>query len=40
MREPVRVLLVEDHTAFREALMFTFDHEPGFEVVAEVGTVE
>lgn len=36
----MRVLLVEDHTAFREALMFSFDHEPGFEVVAEAGSVE
>jgi DNA-binding NarL/FixJ family response regulator len=30
-----RVLLVEDHTSFREMLSFVFDREPEFEVVAQ-----
>lgn len=34
-----RVMLVEDHAAFRESLAFMFDREPGFEVVAQAGTV-
>jgi DNA-binding NarL/FixJ family response regulator len=34
-----RVVLVEGHGAFREALAVMFDREPGFEVVAQAGTV-
>jgi DNA-binding NarL/FixJ family response regulator len=34
-----RVLLVEDHASFRQTLAFVFDHEPGFEVVAQAGTL-
>lgn len=34
-----RLLLVEDHTAFRQILALVFDREPEFEVVAQAGTV-
>lgn len=34
-----RVLLVEDHAAFREPLSFMFDREPDFEVVAQAGSI-
>lgn len=34
-----RVLLVEDHATFREPLVFMFDREPEFEVVAQAGSV-
>ena len=34
-----RVMLVEDHAAFRESLAFMFEREPDFEVVAQAGTV-
>jgi two-component system nitrate/nitrite response regulator NarL len=32
-------LLVEDHASFRQALAFMFEREPGFEVVAQAGSV-
>ena len=35
-----RVLLVDDHAAFREPLAFMFGREPEFEVVGETGTLE
>ena len=34
-----RVLLVDDHAAFREPLAFMFDQEPDFEVVAQAGSL-
>ena len=34
-----RILLVEDHASFRQTLAFVFDQEPGFEVVAQAGTL-
>lgn len=34
-----RVLLVDDHAAFREPLAFMLDREPEFEVVAQAGTL-
>jgi len=34
-----RLLLVEDHTALRQALALTFAHEPDFVVVAQAGSV-
>jgi DNA-binding NarL/FixJ family response regulator len=34
-----RVLLVDDHAAFREPLAFMFDREPEFEVVAKAGSL-
>ena len=34
-----RILLVEDHTAFRQTLALVFGGEPGFEVVAQAGSV-
>jgi two-component system, NarL family, response regulator DevR len=33
------ILLVEDHTSFRQTLALVLDGEPGFEVVAQAGTV-
>jgi PAS domain S-box-containing protein len=37
--ELVHVLLVEDHTAIREALAATFEREEGFEVVGQAGSL-
>ena len=34
-----KVLLVDDHTSFREMLAFVFDREPKFEVVAQAGSL-
>jgi DNA-binding NarL/FixJ family response regulator len=34
-----RVLLVEDHTSFRQALALVFREEPGFEFVAEAASM-
>jgi DNA-binding NarL/FixJ family response regulator len=34
-----RILLVEDHASFRQALAFMLEREPGFEVVEQVGSV-
>ena len=36
---PIRVLLVEDHASFRQALAFMLDREPGFEVAEQVGSL-
>lgn len=36
---PIRVLLVDDHVSFRQALAFLFDREPGLSVVAQAGTL-
>jgi two-component system nitrate/nitrite response regulator NarL len=36
---PIRVLLVEDHASFRQALAFMFEREPGFEVAGQVGSL-
>ena len=33
----LRILVVEDHAAFRQALTFVLDQEPDFTVVAQVG---
>jgi DNA-binding NarL/FixJ family response regulator len=34
-----RLLLVEDHTSFRQTLAFVFDQQPDFEVVAQAGSL-
>jgi DNA-binding NarL/FixJ family response regulator len=34
-----RVLLVDDHTSFREMLCFVFEREPEFEVVGQAGSL-
>ena len=34
-----KLLLVEDHVSFRQALAFMFESEPDFEVVGQVGSV-
>ncbi|WP_166177083.1 response regulator [Rubrobacter tropicus] len=38
--EEVRVLLVEDHAAVREAIAAAFEQEAGFEVAAQAGSLE
>jgi DNA-binding NarL/FixJ family response regulator len=35
----IRVLLIEDHVAFREGLSFMFNREPEFEVVGQAGSL-
>ena len=35
----IGILLVEDHVSFRQALAFMLEREPGFDVVAQVGSV-
>ena len=37
--DPIRVLLVEDHASFRQALAFMLEREPGFEVAEQVGSL-
>lgn len=37
--EPIRVLLVEDHRSFRQALAFMLGREPDIVVVGEVGSL-
>ncbi|MDQ3841875.1 MAG: PAS domain S-box protein, partial [Actinomycetota bacterium] len=37
--EAIRVLLVEDHASFREAVASVFEREPGLEVVGQVGSL-
>lgn len=37
--DPIRILLVEDHASFRQALAFMLEREPEFEVVGQVGSV-
>jgi two-component system, NarL family, nitrate/nitrite response regulator NarL len=36
---PIRVLLVEDHASFRQALAFMLEREPGVEVAEQVGSL-
>ncbi len=36
---PLRIMLVEDHISFRQALAFVLDQDPGFEVVAQAGSL-
>ncbi len=36
---PIRVMLVEDHAAFRQALAFLLTNEPDLEVVAQAGSL-
>ena len=38
-REATRILLVEDHTSFRQALAFLLEAEPEFVVTAQAGTI-
>src|ERR671920_1980952 len=35
----LRVMLVEDHLSFRQALAFLVSHEPDLEVVAQAGSL-
>lgn len=34
-----RILLVEDHASFRQTLAVLFEHEPGFRVAGQAGTL-
>ncbi len=34
-----RILLVEDHASFRQALAFMFEREEGFSVVGQAGSL-
>jgi DNA-binding NarL/FixJ family response regulator len=36
---PLKVMLVEDHVAFRQALNFLLSDEPELEVIAQAGSV-
>jgi DNA-binding NarL/FixJ family response regulator len=36
---PIKILLVEDHASFRQALAFMFEREPGFRVVGQAGSL-
>jgi two-component system, NarL family, nitrate/nitrite response regulator NarL len=36
---PLRIMLVEDHISFRQALAFMLSRDPGFEVIAQAGTL-
>jgi two-component system nitrate/nitrite response regulator NarL len=38
--EPTRILLVEDHVSFRQALAYMFERELEFEVIGQVGSVD
>ena len=38
-KEKTRILLVEDHASFRQALAFMFEREPEFAVVGQAGTL-
>lgn len=38
-KERARILLVEDHASFRQALAFMFEREPKFTVVGQAGSV-
>ena len=37
--EETRILLVEDHTSYRDAATSVFEREPGFEVVGQAGSL-
>ena len=39
LEKPIRVLLVEDHSSFRQATAAVFEREPGFEVVGQAGSL-
>lgn len=39
MNPPIRVLLVEDHASFRQALAFMLEREPDITVVGQAGTL-
>jgi DNA-binding NarL/FixJ family response regulator len=38
-KKPLRVMLVEDHAPFRQALAFVLQSEQGLEVVAQAGSL-
>ena len=39
LEKAIRVLLVEDHSSFRQATASVFEREPGFEVVGQAGSL-
>jgi two-component system, NarL family, response regulator DevR len=38
-RQDIRIMLVDDHSSFRQALAFTLEQEPDFKVVAQAGSL-
>lgn len=40
MAEPIRILLIDDHSLFREAIARLLSAQPGLQVVGEAATVE
>ena len=39
LEKAIRVLLLEDHSSFRQATAAVFEREPGFEVVGQAGSL-
>jgi len=39
-KTPLKVMLVEDHLAFRQAVSFVLQSEQGLEVIAQAGTLQ
>ena len=39
-QQTAKIMLVEDHASFRQALAFMFEREPEFSVVAQAGSIE
>lgn len=40
MKQPIHVMLVEDHPEYRETLVLALQDEPGIEIVGQFGTSE
>ena len=40
MKEPIKIMLIEDSSAFRRVISRTLGSEPGFELISQFGTAE